>query len=129
MTTYLRPRDLDEATVARAAYPNWMMLAGGTDLMVNANHKPVPGGILDLWRLGEIGFIRVEDGAIAIGANASRMRRDISRDERSPVEMSRGVMSRGLMSRGWMSSVELSPVMGAGYRAEDGERFGKPHPG
>ena len=71
MTTYLRPRNLDEATVARAAYPNWMMLAGGTDLMVNANHKPVPGGILDLWRLGEIGFIRVEDAAIAIGAGTT----------------------------------------------------------
>ncbi len=71
MTSYLRPRNLDEATVARAAYPNWMMLAGGTDLMVNANHKPVPGGILDLWRLVEIGFIRVEDGSIAIGAGTT----------------------------------------------------------
>ncbi len=71
MTTYLRPRNLDEATVARAAYPNWMMLAGGTDLMVNANHKPVPGGILDLWRLGEIGFIRVEEGSIVIGAGTT----------------------------------------------------------
>ena len=71
MTSYLRPRDLDEATVARAAYPNWMVLAGGTDLMVNANHKPIPGGILDLWRLGEIGFIRVEDGSAVIGAGTT----------------------------------------------------------
>lgn len=71
MTSYLRPRDLEEAVVARAAYPNWMVLAGGTDLMVNANHKPIPGGILDLWRLGEIGFIRVEEGAIAIGAGTT----------------------------------------------------------
>lgn len=71
MTTYLRPRTLDEATVARAAYPDWMVLAGGTDLMVNANHKPTPSGILDLWRLGEIGFIRVEGDAIVIGAGTT----------------------------------------------------------
>lgn len=71
MTSYLRPRTLEEAIVARAAYPDWMVLAGGTDLMVNANHKPSPPGILDLWRLGELGFIRVESGAIAIGAGTT----------------------------------------------------------
>jgi xanthine dehydrogenase small subunit len=71
MTSYLRPRTLEEATVARAAYPDWMVLAGGTDLMVNANHKPTPSGILDLWRLGELGFIRVEGGAIVIGAGTT----------------------------------------------------------
>ncbi len=71
MTTYLRPRDLEEAVAARAAHPDWMVLAGGTDLMVNANHKPTPVGILDLWRLGEIGFIRVEGDTIAIGAGTT----------------------------------------------------------
>lgn len=71
MTEYLRPRDLDEAVAARAAHPDWMLLAGGTDLMVNANHKPIPGGILDLWRLGEIGFIKVDDTAISIGAGTT----------------------------------------------------------
>jgi len=71
MTTYLRPRDLEEAVAARAAHPDWMVLAGGTDLMVNANHKPTPVGILDLWRLGEIGFIRVEDDTMAIGGGTT----------------------------------------------------------
>ena len=71
MTSYLRPRTLEEAVVARAAYPDWMVLAGGTDLMVNANHKATPPGILDLWRLGELGFIRVESAAIAIGAGTT----------------------------------------------------------
>ncbi len=71
MTSYLRPRTLEEAAVARAAYPDWMVLAGGTDLMVNANHKPTPTGILDLWRLAELGFIRVEADAIVIGAGTT----------------------------------------------------------
>jgi CO/xanthine dehydrogenase FAD-binding subunit len=71
MTGYLRPRDLDEALVARAAYPEWMVLAGGTDLMVNANHAAVPAGILDLWRLAAICFVRIADDAIAIGAGTT----------------------------------------------------------
>jgi len=71
MTAYLRPRDLDEALAARAAHPDWMVLAGGTDLMVNANHRPVPVGLIDLWRLCAIGFVRVADEAIAIGAGTT----------------------------------------------------------
>lgn len=71
MTAYLRPRDLDEAVAARAAHPDWMVLAGGTDLMVNANHRAAPAGILDLWRLAPICFVRIADGAIAIGAGTT----------------------------------------------------------
>ncbi|HEX2690268.1 MAG TPA: xanthine dehydrogenase family protein subunit M [Kofleriaceae bacterium] len=71
MTAYLRPRDLDEALVARAAHPDWMVLAGGTDLMVNANHRAAPPGILDLWRLPAIGFVRIADDMITIGAGTT----------------------------------------------------------
>ena len=71
MTRYVRPRDLDEALDLRAGHPTWMMLAGGTDLMVTANHKPVPAGILDLWRLPGLGEIRVEDNGVTIGAGAT----------------------------------------------------------
>jgi CO/xanthine dehydrogenase FAD-binding subunit len=71
MTDYLRPRDLDEALAARAAHPGWMVLAGGTDLMVNANHAAVPAGILDLWRLAEVCFIRIADDAFTIGAGTT----------------------------------------------------------
>src|SRR5687768_14118009 len=71
MTDYKRPRDLDEAVSLRAAHPEWMLLAGGTDLMVNANHKAEPAGILDLWRLADICFIRADDNAIAIGAGTT----------------------------------------------------------
>jgi len=68
---YLRPRELDEALAARAAHPDWMVLAGGTDLMVNANHRAAPAGILDLWRLPATCFVRVADDAIAIGAGTT----------------------------------------------------------
>ena len=69
MTDYLRPRDLNEALAARAQHPDWMVLAGGTDLMVTANHRPVPVGIIDLWRLPALGGITLVDGgAVRIGA-------------------------------------------------------------
>jgi xanthine dehydrogenase small subunit len=71
VTAYLRPRDLDEALATRAAHPDWMVLAGGTDLMVNANQHAAPTGILDLWRLAPLCFVRIADDAIAIGAGTT----------------------------------------------------------
>ena len=71
MTAYLRPRDLGEALDARAAHPDWMVLAGATDLMVSAGHRPEPAGILDLWRLRELCGIEAGEGAVAIGAGAT----------------------------------------------------------
>ncbi len=60
---YLRPRSLAEALELRAAHPatsGWLVLAGGTDLLVSAAHKPEPAGLLDLWRLEGLGGIRRE---------------------------------------------------------------------
>jgi xanthine dehydrogenase small subunit len=71
VTEYLRPRDVREALDARAAHPDWMVLAGGTDLMVNANHRAAPAGILDLWRCPELCFIRADRDSLAIGAGTT----------------------------------------------------------
>jgi len=70
-TQYARPRDLHEALALRAEHPDWMPLAGGTDLMVTANHKTAPLGIIDLWRLPGIGEISVDGGVVTIGAGAT----------------------------------------------------------
>ena len=71
MTGCLRPRDLDEALASRAAHPDWMVLGGGTDLMVNANHRAAPPGIVDLWRTpGMHAIVATHDG-ISIGAGAT----------------------------------------------------------
>ncbi|HVK85548.1 MAG TPA: FAD binding domain-containing protein [Kofleriaceae bacterium] len=71
MTQFVRPRDLAEAVAARAAHPDWMLLAGATDLMVNANHKAAPAGIIDVWRLADLGFIEVTPDTISIGAGTT----------------------------------------------------------
>lgn len=70
-TDYARPRELREAVELRAAHPEWMLLAGGTDLMVNANHRPVPAGIIDLWRMPGAGTITATDSHVRIGAGAT----------------------------------------------------------
>jgi CO/xanthine dehydrogenase FAD-binding subunit len=71
MTAYARPRDLDEAFALRAAHPDWMVLAGGTDLMVNAPRRPVPAGLIDLWRLQGLGGIVRTGDDVAIGAGTT----------------------------------------------------------
>jgi CO/xanthine dehydrogenase FAD-binding subunit len=68
---YVRPRDLDEALHVRAEHPDWMVLAGGTDLMVNANHRPAPSGIVDLWRLAGLGGITATTSSVTIGAGTT----------------------------------------------------------
>lgn len=71
MTQFVRPRDLAEAVAARAAHPDWMLLAGATDLMVSANHKAAPAGIIDVWRLADLGFVEVTPDTISIGAGTT----------------------------------------------------------
>jgi CO/xanthine dehydrogenase FAD-binding subunit len=71
MPAYVRPRDLDEAIELRAAHPGWMVIAGGTDLMVSAHHRAVPAGMIDLWRLSAICLVRIADDAITIGAGTT----------------------------------------------------------
>ncbi len=69
MTAYLRPSVLDEALVARAEHPDYMVLCGGTDLLVDAPKKPVPKGIIDLFGMRElVGVRRASDGALRLGA-------------------------------------------------------------
>lgn len=72
MTTgYLRPGSLAEAIAARAAHPDWVLLAGGTDLMVNAPQRPAPPGIIDLWALDDLRGITecsAHGGGLRIGA-------------------------------------------------------------
>jgi CO/xanthine dehydrogenase FAD-binding subunit len=69
VTGYARPTSLADALAARAAHPDWTVLAGGTDLLVSAPRKAEPAGVLDLFGLPElVGIAAQADGAIRIGA-------------------------------------------------------------
>ncbi len=67
------PTSLDEAYAALADGNGWRPIAGGTDLMVQITGEigPPPERVLDLWRLGELRAIALDDGALSIGALAT----------------------------------------------------------
>jgi xanthine dehydrogenase small subunit len=72
MTDYIRPDNLYAAVQAHAANPEYMVLAGGTDLLVAMNRKEPPAGVIDLFGLSDIvGVTREDDGAIVIGAGTT----------------------------------------------------------
>ena len=85
MTGYVRPKTLDEAVAARAEHPDWTVLAGATDLMVTANHKPTPAGVIDVWGLNT--GISVANGRAEIGAGTTflAIQRDRAIVDRWPI--------------------------------------------
>jgi len=69
MTTYHRPGSLREALELRKQHPDYMVLAGGTDLLVAAHRKAEPPGIVDIFGLDDLcGVSEDGDGAVRIGA-------------------------------------------------------------
>ncbi len=74
------PRTLDEALETKAARPEAVPIAGGTDLMVALNFdRARPRAIIDISRLGELCAWRREDGQVFLGAGVtySRIMREL----------------------------------------------------
>jgi len=69
VTDYVRPRDDRDAIALRAAHPDYLVLAGGTDLLVSAHHKAEPIGILDL--AGRFAGISADATTVRIGAGTT----------------------------------------------------------
>lgn len=68
----LLPRTLDEALEQKAAHPEAICLAGGTDVMVEINFGRLrPAGIIDLTRIPELREWRREDGHVFVGAGVT----------------------------------------------------------
>jgi CO/xanthine dehydrogenase FAD-binding subunit len=72
MTDALQPRTLAEALELRAARPDAVPVAGGTDLMIalNAAHARPPA-LLDLSRVAELRDWRREGGTVFVGAGVT----------------------------------------------------------
>jgi len=66
---FLRPGSLDEALAMKAATPEAVPIAGGTDIMVELNFdKHRPPALLDLGRVPELSVWRAENGHVRLGA-------------------------------------------------------------
>jgi CO/xanthine dehydrogenase FAD-binding subunit len=65
----LRPRSLQEALELKAAYPEALPIAGGTDVMVDLNFdRARPAAILDLGGVPELEGFQRQDGRLRLGA-------------------------------------------------------------
>src|SRR6266540_3062618 len=70
--TLLQPSSLQEALALKAAHPEALPIAGGTDVMVDLNFdRARPPAILDLGRVRELEGFRREDGRLRLGARLS----------------------------------------------------------
>jgi CO/xanthine dehydrogenase FAD-binding subunit len=70
--SYLRPTSWAEALAARAEYPEAVVVAGGTDVMVEINFGRLhPSALLDLSRVGELRALGREDGHVRVGSGVT----------------------------------------------------------
>lgn len=96
------PRTLEEALELRAAHPEAVPIAGGTDLMVEMNFGKIrPEAFLDISRLAELHEWRFDDGRVFLGSGVTytRIMRELPQ-LRALGEASRGVGSPQIRNRG-----------------------------
>ena len=98
----LIPRGLEEALELRAAHPEAVAIAGGTDLMVDLNFdRSRPEVMIDVSRLPELNTWRREDGNLFLGSGLTYTRALHELPEmRALAQASRSVGSPQIRNRG-----------------------------
>src|SRR5438874_11454146 len=99
----LQPDSWEEALEAKAAHPDAVPIAGGTDLMVELNFDRIrPAAILDLTRVRELQEWAPDDGRLRVGAGVSYTRLIAELGDRLPglAIASRTVGSPQIRNRG-----------------------------
>jgi CO/xanthine dehydrogenase FAD-binding subunit len=98
----LMPRGLEEALELKAAHPEAVPIAGGTDLMVDLNFdRSRPEVMIDVSRLPELNTWRREDGSLFLGAGLTYTRALHELPEmRALAQASRSVGSPQIRNRG-----------------------------
>jgi len=97
----LLPRSLDEALELKAAHPDAVPVAGGTDLMVAVNFgRARPPALLDLSRVSELKTWNADNGRVHLGAGVTfaRIERELQAF-RPLAEASRSVGSPQIRNR------------------------------
>ncbi len=70
--SFIQPTSWSEAIDARAAYPDAVVVAGGTDVMVDINFGRLhPGAIIDLGRVSDLRTWSRRNGRICVGAGVT----------------------------------------------------------
>jgi CO/xanthine dehydrogenase FAD-binding subunit len=72
---FLQPSTWDDALAAKAAHPDAVPIAGGTDVMVDLNFdRSRPGALLDLTRVGALADWGTEGDLLRVGAGVTYRR-------------------------------------------------------
>jgi xanthine dehydrogenase small subunit len=72
MSDFLQPASLEAALEARASHPDYLLVAGGTDLFVASKDREAPTGLIDLFGIpGLCDISDAEGGGLRIGAAAT----------------------------------------------------------
>ena len=94
---FLQPPSLAEALAAKAANPDALPIAGGTDVMVELNFaRRRPPILLDLTRVPELAGWSLQNGRLRLGAAVTYAELTGERDGRSPVAPGLGRLLPGL---------------------------------
>jgi CO/xanthine dehydrogenase FAD-binding subunit len=99
---FLQPTSLDEALTLMAEHPGVVVMAGGTDLMVDVNFGRLrPEAIVDLTRIPELDDVSVENGHLRVGARISytRVLEELAADLPGLALVSRGLGSPQIRNR------------------------------
>ncbi|MGO8962070.1 MAG: FAD binding domain-containing protein [Streptosporangiaceae bacterium] len=103
MAGFLRPATWHEALQLRAAHPDAVVVAGGTDICVDINFGRLrPESVLDISKLPELKELSKPDGWLRIGAGVtySRLLADIAADVPGLAAAARTVGSPQIRNRG-----------------------------
>ena len=130
MERTLQPTGLGEALALRAAHPEALPLAGGTDLMVEINFdRRRPERIMDLTRVAELELLEHDGDDLVIGAGVThaRLASELGRDAPGLAIAARTVGSPQIRNRGTLggnlataspAGDALPPLVAAGARVE-----------
>ena len=103
MAAFLRPVRWAEALQMRAAHPDAVVLAGGTDLCVDINFGRLrPASLLDLTRVADLTAIERSNGSVRIGAGVTyqRLLDELAADAPGLAAAARTVGSPQIRNRG-----------------------------
>lgn len=79
--SYVRPSTLPDLLRERAAHPDWLLVAGGTDVMVPINFGTSrPPGLIDASRVEGLAAVEATQGGIRLGAGVTfaRIERELA---------------------------------------------------
>ncbi|MGB9113554.1 MAG: FAD binding domain-containing protein, partial [Acidimicrobiales bacterium] len=101
--TFLQPSSLAEALEARAAHPDAVVVAGGTDVFVDVNFGRLhPDAMLDVGRVDDLAGVEYHNGTVRLGAGMTyaQMIDRLGVDAPALVVASRTVGSPPIRNRG-----------------------------